>query len=162
CVSAQTNALTSAERQFRAWLDAFNDTSRAVFPKFLETEYPGHDKTEDPVHFRDLTGGLDFRKSLSSTPTRFSGLVQERDSDQFLRFDLEVESAEPHHITRLDFEQATRPAEFAIPRLPESEFITALRAQLDKDAATTNFSGAVLVVRNGKTIFARAYGLADR
>src|SRR5262249_10859137 len=91
----QTNVPAPAERQFRDWLDAFNGTNRAVFLRFLETEYPARDKSDDPVFFRGLTGGLDLRKSLDSTPTRFSGLVQERDSDQFLRFDLEVESAEP-------------------------------------------------------------------
>ena len=158
---AQTN-VAAAERQSRAWLDAFNGTNRAVFLRFLEAEYPSRDKADDALHFRDLTGGLDFRKSLASTPTRFSGLVQERDSDQFLRFDLEVENTEPHHITRLDFEQAARPPEFAIPRLPEAEFVPALRAKLEKDAAAGRFSGAVFVTRNGKAILAGAYGLADR
>jgi CubicO group peptidase (beta-lactamase class C family) len=160
--SAQTNMPTPAAGQFRAWLDAFNGTNRAAFEHFLETTFPSRDKTDDPVRFRDITGGLDFRKSLDSTSNRFSGLVQERHSDQFLRVDLEVQSAEPHQITRLDFEQAARPPEFAIPRLTESEFVEALRAKLEKDTAAGQFSGAVLVVNNGKTIFSGAYGLADR
>jgi CubicO group peptidase (beta-lactamase class C family) len=33
---------------------------------------------------------------------------------------------------------------------------------LDEAAAADHFSGAVLVARNGKTVFAQAYGLADR
>ena len=45
---------------------------------------------------------------------------------------------------------------------PESAFVTALRAQLEAAAATSAFSGAVLVVRDGRTVFEGAYGLADR
>lgn len=159
---AQTNLPSPAERQFRAWLDAFNATNSTALLKFLDAEYPTRDKSDDPVLFRNLTGGLDLKKSLNSTPTKFSCLAQERDSDQFLRCDLEVESAEPHRITRLDVGQAARPPEFAIARLPEPEFVAALRAQLDKDAAAGHFSGTVLVAKNGKTIFSGAYGLADR
>src|SRR5262245_60515568 len=91
---AQRNVPTPAERQFRAWLDGFNGTNRAAFQQFLESTFPSRDKTDDSDHFRDVTGGLDLRKKLDSTSTRFSGLVQERDSDQFLRVDLETQSAE--------------------------------------------------------------------
>ena len=57
---------------------------------------------------------------------------------------------------------SARPAEFALPHLSESELITAFRKKMDDAAAADRFSGAVLVARNGKTVFAQAYGLADR
>ena len=36
------------------------------------------------------------------------------------------------------------------------------RAELEKRMASDQFSGAVLVAKNGKPIFEQAYGLADR
>ncbi len=117
---------------------------------------------DDLLRFRAMTGGFDIKKSEEAKPTQFSGLVQERDSDQFVRFAIEVEAAEPHRIIKLDFQPVPRPAESAIPRLKESEFVSALRAKLDRDAAADNFSGAVLVARNDKTVFSGAYGLSDR
>jgi CubicO group peptidase (beta-lactamase class C family) len=46
--------------------------------------------------------------------------------------------------------------------MSESELISALRKKLEADSAADHFSGAVLVARNGKPVFAQAYGLADR
>src|SRR5690242_10263646 len=44
----------------------------------------------------------------------------------------------------------------------DSVFVTAVRARLEAATQAGEFSGAVLVVRNGSTLFEGAYGLADR
>src|SRR5215207_1618242 len=44
----------------------------------------------------------------------------------------------------------------------DSAFVTALRARLEAATQAGEFSGAVLVVRDGRTVFEGAYGLADR
>ncbi len=44
----------------------------------------------------------------------------------------------------------------------DSAFVTALRARLESATQAGEFSGAVLVVRDGHTLFEGAYGLADR
>jgi CubicO group peptidase (beta-lactamase class C family) len=44
----------------------------------------------------------------------------------------------------------------------DSAFVTALRAHLAATTEAGAFSGAVLVARDGKTVFEGAYGLADR
>jgi D-alanyl-D-alanine carboxypeptidase len=46
--------------------------------------------------------------------------------------------------------------------LSESELVTALRKKLDEETAADRFSGAALIARDGKTVFAQAYGLANR
>jgi D-alanyl-D-alanine carboxypeptidase len=117
---------------------------------------------EGELGFRERTGGFDFRKAEESSTTRFTGLLQERDSDQFARFAVEVEPDEPHRITRLDLQAVPRPPGFAVPRLTESDLPGALREQLGKDAASDKFAGAVIVARSGRTVFSGAYGLADR
>ena len=112
--------------------------------------------------FREMTGGFELRKVEEATPTKMVALVQERMSDQFARMTIEVEAAEPHKMTKLSLNAIPRPADFALPHLSESELIPALRKKLDEDVAAGRFSGAALVAKNGKTVFAQAYGLADR
>lgn len=154
---------TPAARQFSAWLDAFNSGDRAALLQYFEKNYPSQVKRLDQeLGFREQTGGFEFKKAEESTRTRFSGLVQERDSDQMARFTIEVEPAEPHRVIRLGLRAIPSPPEFAVPRLTESEAIRALRAKLERDAARDKFSGAVLVARNGAPIFSGAYGVADR
>src|SRR5687768_10838106 len=44
----------------------------------------------------------------------------------------------------------------------DSAFVAALRARLEAATEAGEFSGAVLVARDGRTLFEGAYGLADR
>jgi CubicO group peptidase (beta-lactamase class C family) len=118
------------------------------------------------MNFRQRTGGFDFRATEESTPTTVIGLVQERGSDQFARFTVTVDAAEPHRITQIGLKTIPRPAQFAMPKMSEAEVVDALRAKLEKDAAADAFSGTALLARIGNgastVLFSGAYGLADR
>jgi len=154
---------TPAAHQFSAWLTAFNSGDRATLSQFLEKNYPAYRGTIDrEMQFRNMTGGFEFVKTEDSTPTRLSATVKERDSDQFAHIDIEVEPADPHHILRIDARAIARPADIPLPRMSESDALAALRTKLDHDVAADKFSGAVLVAKNDKPVFAEAYGLADR
>ena len=95
-------------------------------------------------------------------PTRVSGWVEERDSDQFVSFTMWVSAAKRPKILALDLGPIPRPAAFPIPRLTEGEAIAGVEALLSKQAVADRFSGAALVARDGKVRFADAYGQADR
>jgi D-alanyl-D-alanine carboxypeptidase len=154
---------TPAGEQFSAWLAAFNSGDKAELEKFRSHfDKPEEHKVEGMLGFRQQTGGFDLRKIEESSTTKLTGLVQERDSDQFARFTLEVEAAAPYHVTHLDIRAIGRPAEFALTSFDQSELITALRAKLEKDSADDKFSGAVLLAKEGKPIFTGAYGMSDR
>jgi len=154
---------TPAGRQCAAWLENFNRGDRDAFRAFLEHSYPSAlEDLDRDMQFRRMTGGFDFRKLEDSTPTKISVLVQEHDSDQFGRMTLEVDEAEPHHITKLDLRAIPRPAEFPLPHLSQSELVAAARAEIEKQVAADHFSGAVLVVKDGKPVLSEADGLADR
>ena len=148
-------------RQFSAWLEAFNTGDRTRIGQFLETNYPSM-KLDAQMNFRERTGGFELRTLERATATTLTGLVQERDSDQFARFTLEVEPAEPNKITRFGLLVVPRPAEFPVPRMSEADVVAALRAQVEKEAAADRFAGTVLLAKNGKVLFSGAYGLADR
>ena len=149
--------------QFLAWLAAFNSGDRAQYLRFLQNNFPNRvSSLNQDMEFRANTGGFEFKKLEQASPTRAGGLLQERDSDQFARFTLEAEATLPHRIVSLGLMAIPRPAAFPVPRLTESQAIAAVKALLDKDTAADRFSGAVLVAKNGRTIFSGAYGLADR
>src|SRR5215216_4260621 len=154
---------TPAANQAKAWLDAFNAGDAQKYKEFVRNNFPTREQRADQdAGFRAVTGGFELKKVEESTPTKIVALVQERLSDQFARMTVEVDAAEPHTITRLSLSAIPRPADFPLPHLSESELITALGKRLDEDVAAGRFAGAAAVARNGKTVFAKAYGLADR
>src|SRR4029079_3320700 len=108
------------------------------------------------------TGGFDVMKIVESTPTKVVLVIQERLGDQSARFTVEVEPAAPHAIKQFQLQVIPRTGEFAIPHLRERELVTSMRKRIDELVAADLFSGAVLVAKDGKTVFAQAYCLADR
>ncbi|HLE64260.1 MAG TPA: serine hydrolase domain-containing protein [Pyrinomonadaceae bacterium] len=154
---------TPAGNQAAAWLEAFNSGKRERIGDFLQKNYPARaEHTDQEMGFREMTGGFELRKVEESTPTKLVALVQERVSDQFARLTLEVEDADRHNIKNLELWTISRPAEFALPHLSESELISALGKRLKEEADAERFAGAAVVARNGKLVFSQAYGLADR
>jgi D-alanyl-D-alanine carboxypeptidase len=154
---------TPAEEQFSGWLATFNSGDRARMEEFvLHFKDPNEHEVNGTMGFRQSTGGFELRKVEGSAPLRVSGLVQERDSDQFARFTMDVEAEAPHKITRFDLRAIPRPAEYPIERMSQSELLAALREKLEKDSAADKFAGAVMVAKDGKVIFKGAYGMADR
>ena len=161
---AQADAAdTPAALQFRAWLDAFDSGDRAKLLAFLEKNDPSEAKDVDGLlRFHAMTGGFEFKKTDKSEPTKYSAIVKEKNSDQFARVEIELESATSNKIKGVGIEAIPTPAEFALARLSESDLVAAVRAELDKQVAADHFAGAVMLAKNGKTAFSGAYGLADR
>jgi CubicO group peptidase (beta-lactamase class C family) len=154
---------TAAGNQAKAWLEVFNAGDAEKHKEFLRKNAPSRlERADREMGLREMSGGFEVKKVEESTTTKIVALVQERASDQFVRLTVEVDASEQHQITRLTLQGTARPAEFALPHLSESELVAALRRQLDEQSTADRFSGAVLVARNGKTVFGQAYGLADR
>jgi CubicO group peptidase (beta-lactamase class C family) len=154
---------TPAARQCAAWLEVFNRGDHELYKKFLESNFPSRaDYLDRELDFRQRTGGFELRKVEESTATKISALMQERGSDQFAHLEMEVEASEPHRIMRMGMHPVPRPADFSLPHMSESELVAAVKKKLDDDSAAGRFSGTVLVARNGKPVFAQAYGLSDR
>jgi D-alanyl-D-alanine carboxypeptidase len=154
---------TPAGEQFSAWLTAFNSGEREQLEKF-RSHYakPEDHPTQRVLAFRMQTGGFELKKIEGSSDTKLTALVQERDSDQFAQLTVEVEAAAPHGVTEIEIHAISRPAEFPIARLSQSELVSALRTKLEQDSAADKFSGAVLLAKDGAPVFSGAYGLADR
>lgn len=154
---------TPAANQAKGWLEVFNAGDVEKRRAFLQKNYPSRlERFDRETEMRRGTGGFEVMKVAESTPTRIVLLVQERLGEQFAQFTVEVEPAPPHAIKQFQLQALPRPAEFAIRHLNESELIASLRKRLDEVVAADLFSGAVIVAKDGKPVFAQAYGLADR
>jgi D-alanyl-D-alanine carboxypeptidase len=164
CLAAQAQFPdTPAGRQFAGWLVAFNSGDRATLLAFMEKNHPSRaNAIDDTMDFREQTGGFEFRKAEESTATKFSGIAKERDSDQFVRFTIEVEATAPNQIKQIGLRPIPTPAEFALPRLNQADALAALRSEIEKRVAADRFAGAAIVAKDGKVVFSGAYGLADR
>lgn len=136
-------------RQFSAWLAAFNSGDKDEYRQFLGSSFPTRTSSLNrDIDLRERTGGFEFRKLEQGSATQVSGLVQERDSDQFARFTLKVEPVEPHHIVWLSLVAMPRPAGFPIRQLTESEAIAAIKVRVEKNVAAGRFAGTVLLAKN--------------
>jgi CubicO group peptidase (beta-lactamase class C family) len=154
---------TPAANQAKGWLEVFNAGDVEKRRAFLQNNYPSRlERFDRETEMRRATGGFDVKKVEESTPTKVVLLIQERMGDQIARFTVEVEPAPPHAIKQFQFQVIPRAGELAIPHLIESELVTSLRKRVDELVAVDLFSGAVLVAKDGKTVFAQAFGLADR
>lgn len=156
--------MTSAARQFDAWLEAANSTKLGALAEWLEKNYPslqnkGHLAAEVGAM---RTGGLELRQIEEDTETGFVGVVQERSQEQFKRVVLEVEAIEPFFITRLEVKAIPPPPGLEIRRMTEADALAAFGDHLDERTALGTFSGAVLVAKDGATIFSGAYGFQDQ
>jgi D-alanyl-D-alanine carboxypeptidase len=154
---------TPAGRQLSGWLEAYDGTDWKAYLTFLKTNFTIQPRGgfQDPA-MRDRTGGYDLKKIENESPTEVTGLIQERAADGFARIVLEVEPEEPHRILELDVKRIERPVEFALPHMSDQQLVGVLRKRLEGEASSDRFSGVVLVAKEGKPIFAQAYGLADR
>ena len=85
--ASQRTDAPAAQRQFQAWLEVFNGGDRAALQAYLRKNNPDRaDHVDDELHFREMTGGFDFKKAEESVPTRYEdsvGQVLRRRGDIF-------------------------------------------------------------------------------
>jgi hypothetical protein len=130
---AVQQAVSPAERQFRAWLAAFNAGDQVAYEAFLRESFPSRiPRLDGDLEFLQRTGGFDLRRVESATDTSVTCLVQERAWEQVARAVVEIEAAPPGRITRLALNLVPRPAEMAARRLDLTELAPAVRAKVNR------------------------------
>jgi D-alanyl-D-alanine carboxypeptidase len=153
----------AAGQELMRWLAAFDGSDRAAYRAFILKDFPsGVGRLAQDEGLWSNTGGFELRQLQEKTPTTATAIFQERAGDQFASMTLRVDLKFPHRIVGLEIVPIPRPAGFSFPHLSEQTLIAELRAQLRQSVAAGRFSGAVLIANNGKPIFQRAYGFADR
>ncbi len=153
-----------ALRLFRRWLEVFNAGDRASLTRFLQSHRPSEAaRVDEMLAFREETGGFELEKIERAEPFGVTGVVKEREGDNYARFELELEPGNPERIAGMSLRVLPPSPEFPGPgRVSDAEAVAALRSEINRRCARGQFSGAALVARRKKVLFAQACGLADR
>lgn len=162
---------TPAGQQMAAWLRVFNSGRTDNLRHFISENYPQSalskisidDRTAKDAGLYVRTQGLDLRRIEKSESDAIVVLAQERLDEGWVRINIAVESVAPHRITEFGIRRISRPADAGVAKkLSEAEVLKDIDAYLKRMLATDQFSGAVLIARNGKPVFEKAYGLASK
>jgi CubicO group peptidase (beta-lactamase class C family) len=143
---------TPAGKVLAAWLSAFNsgDAGQIIsFDDKYRTQLPPLAQT---LALRQQTGGFTLLRIEKNDPLSLEAVVQEKNSGTRSQVTLEVTSGDRSKIVKLNI---------AVSRLTEPEAIAALSDEVDKEARNDQFSGTVLVARDGKILIEKAAGLAN-
>lgn len=166
---------TPAGRQMQRLLDVLADgrpeTIRAFIrsalaASFLE-EIPETDHVQAIGGFARETGGVVPERILESSPNRLRLLARAKNDSGKAVVVVVVGEGSDAKIAGLGFRRADPSDTLELPPLPEGKpgekaVASYLETVLERLARADAFSGAVLVAREGKPVFRRAYGLASR
>ncbi len=131
-------------------------------PRFIETF--GQDRLFDVYYgFFERYGGLEFHKARESSPQKLVGVFRCRRTGSAYLFGLSVFPNPPHRIQGMTLLPLTHPDQpESLGSLTEKERVALLESYLDALGKAEVFSGAVLWAKNGRVIFQKACGSADR
>ncbi|MDD8027552.1 MAG: serine hydrolase [Acidobacteriota bacterium] len=159
---------TPAGRHVEAYIKAFN-AGEAAMGEFFAAHADAGSLKQTPIdarlgRYRQMAGRLgklELQKVLDAKPDLISALV--RGANGFLvQMDFEFAPREPFGLLGIRVMDTGEGAAAADPKPDDAALVAAVQAHLEGLAARDEFSGAVLIAHNGKTLFEAAYGLADR
>ncbi len=162
---------TPAGRRIRALLQAFEAGTPEAMKAFVAgnfaagalSEMPADQRAERLLGMAGETGPLEFHSVVRRTSEEVVFLARSRKGGDALEIAIRLEAAEPYGIRGLRFEEAPDPGAPQEGRKgSDAEVAAAADAHLAKLAAAGEFSGVVLMAREGQPFFHKAYGLADR
>jgi len=168
---------TPAGRTFAAFLTAFNSGNLETMRRF-HSERGGNDENADQdMNFYKQSGGLKLGRVLQSGDYQIEVLVQAKNDDRWLQFTMGVEPNAPHAVDDIRVKPASGPDDTGAPKTPvketatpapvakkmtDAEIASSLATYLETLAKQDKFSGVVLIAKDGKPVFEKAYGLADK
>jgi CubicO group peptidase (beta-lactamase class C family) len=134
----------------------FNDEFLSAFPM---GDHLGFFKDVRAMH-----GGFLVRSIQKSTEYEIAVLAKSKKRDAWRRIDMTVEPEPPHKVARFGIDMAKSPEMEAETPTPgsEEEVLEYAGRSLAEMTQKGEFSGAVLIARNGVPLFRRAYGEASK
>ena len=162
---------TPAGRQFSEWLQAFNNGDAHEIRSFITKHFEEaalkrisvEERAVMDLIIHNTTRGLVPYHIDWSTDPEITVLARANLTEERARIHLEVGSDALHRIKKFTLTLTGRPADTDPPeKLTEAQILERLEAYLNKLAAGDVFSGAVLVARDGKPVFQKAYGMANK
>jgi len=160
-----------ATARLKAYLDAFNSGSPDKLREFFLAHYAESALKETSVEQRvgrysttkARLQSVQLKKIVAERSAETFALAKAGNGQDFL-LRARVEKEPPNKLLYIFFEAVDDPNNLTIPdpKADEQELITAVRTFLETQTKADNFSGVVLVAKNGQVLLHEAYGFADR
>jgi CubicO group peptidase (beta-lactamase class C family) len=162
---SQLPSAAAVVRLAQDWVRTINSADDAAYLRFLEERGPVlSGGPEWWVALRDFLRGMTLCGVKSATADAVELWVFDPNLDSYGIWRFKpgaTEADKPEFMGGSHTDEippgAVRPAKLALPAL-----IEAIDARAASRAAQDQFSGAILLARNGRVLFQKAYGLADR
>src|SRR5262249_44441713 len=153
---------TASGKLLSGWLSAFNSGDEATIRKFNAEHFQaGSDperRVQRDMQFRAQTGGFDLEKLESADEKEAAGIGKGKNSDRRARLRLTVSEADPDRIGKFGIELVSGAApenarqEPPPAKVPAEQLTRGVDAQLANLTDDDQFSGAVLVAKDGKIL----------
>lgn len=161
---------TPAGRRLAQWLAAIAagdiDTLRTFYAANVPDDVPpnlAEVRTAMDLLFRKQHGVPELHSIISSSDYEIEALLYTGLSELWQEVRLTIQAEPPHRLMGLGTRHASPPSEVARREpMTEAEIRGELDRYLAKLSAADVFSGAVLVAKDGRPLFAQAHGLADQ
>jgi len=155
----------------QAYIEAFNSGSLDRMKAFFEEHFAASALKETPVaqrvtryqNGRLQLKSLTVERAVAELDFQTAFLVKTGGGQNVL-LRATVEKTAPHKLLAIILEMVEDPSEITVPepKANEPEFVAAVRAFLEEQTRADEFSGVVLVAKDGRVVFHEAYGFADR
>ncbi|MBI1760882.1 MAG: serine hydrolase [Acidobacteria bacterium] len=173
---------TPAGHSFGKFLNTINSGSLDEMKRFHRESGGDEGNAQQDFGLYQQTGGLQLHSLASSTEFELTALVQTKKDQRWLNFSIGVEHQAPHAIADIRVQPTTAPGSAtpanAVPtggarkqpgeapaspkKLSEAEALKETERHLQQLSAADEFSGVVLIAKNGQPLWQRAYGFANK
>ena len=178
-VSAKLSALepppafpdTSPGKLMSEWLRLFNDGDPQKLEAFIQAHYGDtvlrgrspQEIVEGQLQMREGTGSLQLALAEKSSPGELTAILESGGVlPQFLSVTWRLVENDPQRIAASTFQAGAPPASAGQGKLPLDQLGKDLDPKLEELARRDQFSGAVIIAREGKPVWQKAVGFADR
>ncbi|HEX8635893.1 MAG TPA: serine hydrolase domain-containing protein [Pyrinomonadaceae bacterium] len=164
-------AETPATRRIAELIKIINTADAAATKKFIGESYGGefaklplNSHLSFIAQLRDRTRGVEFRGIQDSGATEATALLRANLTGDWMGLMVRVEADAPHLIAGIGMRPPKVPAgeRAAAKKLTDAERAREIEVYMQKLAEADAFSGAVLLAKDGKVLFERAYGEASK
>ena len=161
---SQPPSTAAVVRLAKDWVATINSADDAAYLRFVETRGPALGDGVEPLPFRDFLRGMELCgvKSAKADAVEMWVFDPNLDSYGIWRFKPGSTDADKTQFLGGSFTEEIPPGAVAPPKLPVPALIEAVDQLAASRATKDQFSGAILVAQNGRVLFQKAYGLADR
>lgn len=161
---------TPAGQRLDSLLVVFNGGDEEALRAFVAAHFtptgPGGSdlaaRTRSQLRLYKASRGLSVYEVAESSDYAVTVLVQLRLSQEWKRMTFMVESAPPHRISGVMTVPAEAPATVVAAPRSDGELRQRIDEYVGRLVGADEFSGVVLVAEDGRPLFERAYGMADR